>query len=60
MFPLRTHAACVLLNVHFFFSEVMSSFLTKLGIMESRKSSHKYFGEVWKLLTVVSYVFFSP
>ncbi|PNF27536.1 hypothetical protein B7P43_G02878 [Cryptotermes secundus] len=31
--------------------EVMSSFLTRLGIMNGRKS-HEYFGDVWKLLTV--------
>lgn len=30
--------------------EVILSFLTKLGIMNSRKS-HEYFGDVWKLLT---------
>jgi hypothetical protein len=45
--------------MHFIFSEVILSFLTKLGITNSRKS-HEYFGDVWKLLTVVSYMYFSP
>lgn len=53
-----THAACVVRSIHFIFSEVMLSFLTKLGIMNGRKS-REYFGDVWKLLTVVSYMYFS-
>jgi hypothetical protein len=36
----------------------MLNFLTKLGIMNGR-NSHEYFGDVWKLLTVVSYMYFS-
>jgi hypothetical protein len=37
----------------------MLNFLTKLGIMHSGKS-HEYFGDVWKLLTGVSYMYYFP